>query len=93
MSVTGAPDEAAETYVRTDRVPVMGGRDHNVVDFSGDKEMTEQLRKHLVGVSLFTPLALLMLLVWLVESWLATMLKKRSRAVRTESEEKLVNDQ
>jgi len=89
VSVTGAAEEATEQFVPSDRVPVMGNREHSVVNVKGGDDISDQLQRHLVGLSLFLPLALLTLLIWVLESWLATMLKKRSRAVESERGEQL----
>lgn len=78
VSVTGSGEEALERYVTDDEVPVMAGREHRVVETGGDGEDSGDLRQHLAGLSLFGPLVVLALMVWMLESWLATMLKKRS---------------
>lgn len=80
VSVTGSMEEASEEYVTEDSVPVMGERKHSVVDAAGDEEDDGDLTQQLAGLSLFGPLVVLALLVWMLESWLATRLKKRDSA-------------
>lgn len=81
VSVRGARKEGSTRYVTGDTVPAAGERRHEVVEFAPDLDLADQLRHHFGGLSLFMPLAVLILLIWGAESWLATTHRKRSRSL------------
>ncbi len=82
VSVTGAAEESNESYITAESVSVMGEREHQVLESGKGEDVGDALQRHLAGWSLFAPLAFLALLVWALETWLATMFRKRSRAVK-----------
>lgn len=72
LSVRGAVEEGAGRFIDEDRVPFMGGIEHEVVPLNDDADLKEMLAASRTGIQLYLPLLLLAMLTMMAEGALGT---------------------